>query len=297
MQGYIKDRLHKFQHNALKRAQHAPHKWNRPNYGAKVQPTMEEDTTMPLAPADIKRIQQIVGTILYYGHKVDLTMLAALSDIGAAQAKGTKAIMAAVKQLFDYGATHPDAVLCYSASNMKLKIHSDTSYLLAPNARSMVGGYFYLGNNKPDQNPNGTILVTVNIMKNVMAAAPEAEVGALYENAKLGVPLRNTLKEMGWEQQTTPIVTDNLAVNGLVNIKITQKKSRAMDKRFYWVQDMCDQGQFGITWEPGKINLGDYLTKHHPSLHHQKMRLVYLTNAISVRVRWSAPLAHRYWGM
>ena len=46
--------------------------------------------------------------------------------------------------------------------------------------------------------------------------------------------------------------------------------------RFYWLQDRVNQGQFHIFWAPGSKNLADYFTKHHPAIHHNKMRYYYL---------------------
>jgi hypothetical protein len=37
MSGYVKVALHKYQHPAPTRVEHAPHKWNIPVYGAKTQ--------------------------------------------------------------------------------------------------------------------------------------------------------------------------------------------------------------------------------------------------------------------
>ena len=50
-----------------------------PNYGTKVQYAPDADTSQ-LATKDEKTfIQQVVGTFLYYGRAVDVTMLTALS--------------------------------------------------------------------------------------------------------------------------------------------------------------------------------------------------------------------------
>ena len=42
-----------------------------------------------------------------------------------------------------------------------------------------------------------------------MASAAEAEVAALYMNAKELVPLQKTCKELGHKQPATPMWTDN----------------------------------------------------------------------------------------
>lgn len=121
MPGYIASTLHKFQHPHPKRPQHAPHKWTEPIYGASQQLTAPEDTTEALSPAAITRIQQVVGTLLYYARAADSTMLVAIGTIAAQQSKGTEATALAVNHLLDYAATHPDAILQHRASDMILK--------------------------------------------------------------------------------------------------------------------------------------------------------------------------------
>jgi hypothetical protein len=49
-----------------------------------------------------------------------------------------------------------------------------------------------------------------------------------------------------------------------------------MDMRFYWVKDRIELKHLQVYWKPGKENLGDYFTKHHPPSHHKNMRSVFL---------------------
>eukprot|EP00536_Pseudo-nitzschia_multiseries_P009450 jgi/Psemu1/23220/gm1.23220_g len=69
--------------------------------------------------------------------------------------------------------------------------------------------------------------------------------------------------------------TDNNTAEGILNGTIKQKRSKAIDMRFYWLKDRAEQGQFNIFWEPGKHNLADYPTKHHAGSHHKKGVLNY----------------------
>eukprot|EP00956_Cyclotella_meneghiniana_P031271 scaffold81716_cov13-Cyclotella_meneghiniana.AAC.1 len=62
-----------------------------------------------------------------------------------------------------------------------------------------------------------------------MSSAAEAETGALFLNAKLAVPIRHTLEELGHPQGKTPIQTDNSTAYGIVNNKIQPKQTKAMD--------------------------------------------------------------------
>ena len=57
-----------------------------------------------------------------------------------------------------------------------------------------------------------------------------------------------------------------------MNETVKQKRSKAMDMRYYWVQDRIRQKQLHIYWAPGKTNQADYQTKHHSSAHHQRER-------------------------
>jgi hypothetical protein len=99
---------------------------------------------------------------------------------------------------------------------MILKIHSDASYNAEPKGRSRGGGHYYLGD-KPSatpEQPQGPLLNRSNVIKNVMGSAAEAEVGALYDHLREGVPLRNTLREMRHHQPPTPVQVDNSTANG-----------------------------------------------------------------------------------
>jgi hypothetical protein len=126
--------------------------------------------------------------------------------------------------MLDYLATRPDAKIRYHASNMALHIHSDASYLAVSNARSRLGGMFFLGNKSPEQDAlNGSILNVAAVIKNVVASAASSEVGACFHNAQSGAPLRVTLTELGHTQPPTHLRTDNSTTYGIVNETIKQK--------------------------------------------------------------------------
>ena len=81
MPGYIGEALTKYQHTKPTVPQHSPYKATTIHYGAKVQ-RVEEDKSPPLPTDQIKCVQKIVGTLLYYGWAVDSTLLTAQSRQG-----------------------------------------------------------------------------------------------------------------------------------------------------------------------------------------------------------------------
>eukprot|EP00957_Ditylum_brightwellii_P131941 10061071-Ditylum_brightwellii.AAC.1 len=62
-----------------------------------------------------------------------------------------------------------------------------------------------------------------------MASAAEAELGALFENAKEAAALRVTLKELRHRQPATLIQVNNSTAYGIVISSIQQRKSKAID--------------------------------------------------------------------
>ena len=284
MPGYITEALHKFQHPKPKRRQDAPHSWTKPTYGASVQYADDLDDSPALPAKSITLVQKIVGTLLYYAMAVDPTMLVALGTIASTQSKATTKTYDEVVWLLNYAHSNPNAVIRYFSSDMVLHIHSDGSYLSEPKSRSRAGGHYFLSDHSASPNkppistptPNGPLYSLSRIIKNVMGSAAEAEIGSVYINGQEAVPIRTTLAELGHPQPPTPMQVDNSTAYGFANDTIKQKRSKAIDMRFYWIKDRTRQGQFLIFWRPGSTNLGDYHTKHHSAAHHRLMRSTFL---------------------
>ncbi len=70
--------------------------------------------------------------------------------IGVNQANPTQKTMKKTKHLLDFAATYPNKKICYHASDMILYVESDAAYLVLPNAKSCIGGYFYLSSKPPE---------------------------------------------------------------------------------------------------------------------------------------------------
>ena len=287
MPGYIKKALAKYLHEAPKKPQHSPYPVVPRKYGAAAQDPLPVDESPTLGEKERQRIQQVVGTILYYARAVDMTVLAALSSIASQQAKATEGTMEKVKHLLDYLVTHPDATVRFRASDMILNIHSDVSYLSEPGGKSRAAGHFFLGWLPRDGDPirlNGAFFTLSTILKFVAASAAEAELGALFLNTREGRVFRLALEELGHPQPPTPIHCDNATAAGIVNGTIRRQRSRMFEMRYFYACDQVDKGYFSVYWHPGAENLGDYASKHHEAAHHKLVRPIYLHEESSPRV-------------
>eukprot|EP00804_Cyclotella_cryptica_P016130 CCRYP_004246-RA/>CCRYP_004246-RA protein AED:0.35 eAED:0.35 QI:0/0/0/0.75/1/1/4/0/1339 len=209
MKEYIATLLFKYNHPPPKKRQLSPFKATPIVYGAKTQFSADPDNSPPLPTEGIKRVQGIVGALLYYARAVDNKLLHALSDIGTEQASATSRTNDKVNQLLDYCATYPNDGITYRSSDMVLSAHSDAAYLNASKSRSRAGAYIMCSENDPVPSHNGPVLTIAQIIKFVTSSTAESELAALFICAKEMVPLRQSLIEMGWPQPQSPIQTDN----------------------------------------------------------------------------------------
>eukprot|EP00804_Cyclotella_cryptica_P015402 CCRYP_008024-RA/>CCRYP_008024-RA protein AED:0.10 eAED:0.10 QI:0/-1/0/1/-1/1/1/0/936 len=276
MPGYVKKALTQFQH-VLKKKQQQPFPHAPIVYGAKQQFAKSASTAPLVSEQDKNFIQRVCGKFLFLGRAVDSTLLTPLSALASQSAQPTTDTMKQTQQLLDYLGTQDEAVLTYSASKMILTVHSDASYLSEPKARSRAGGHFFLSDNSSIPPNNGAILNIAHIIKHVMSSATEAELAALYINAREAVYIRIILEEMGHKQPATLMQTNNAMAEAVINAKVQPKRTKAMDMRFHWLRDREAQLQFRFYWRPGKSNLANYWTKHHTAAHHVNVRHDYLT--------------------
>jgi hypothetical protein len=115
--------------------------------------------------------------------------------------------------------------------------------LSATKARSGAGGHFFVSDNPPDskQAPreqptcNGPVHTTCQIMRNVLASPAEVKIGALFLKEQEALPIQVTLSELGHTQPATTMQTENSTAAGFTNDTIKQKRSKAMDMHFYWI--------------------------------------------------------------
>ena len=130
---------------------------------------------------------------------------------------------------------------------------------------------------------NGTIHSLCTILHFVASLAAEAELGALFLNAREAKILRITLHELGHPQPPTPIHVDNTTVTGIVKNTIKLQRSRSMEIRYSWLLDGEAQKYFAFHHHPSQENLGDYHKKSFTAKDAQHARPFYVHENISPR--------------
>ena len=102
---YIKNLLLKWGHTISSKPQYAPFCHAPIIYGAKQKFANSPAASPKLDDTGIKRLQAIVGALIYYGRAVDNKLLVALSKLGSTQAAATELTKTDLSQILDYLST------------------------------------------------------------------------------------------------------------------------------------------------------------------------------------------------
>ena len=94
-----------------RKPQHSPYPVAQIKYSKAAQDSIAEDASRAASDKEILKVQQVVGSILYYARVVDLTALMSLSTIASEQAKATGHTIEIMEQLMDYMASNLDATM------------------------------------------------------------------------------------------------------------------------------------------------------------------------------------------
>jgi hypothetical protein len=252
------------------------------------QPQLESiDLSAAANPSQKKFLQVIIGKLLYYTLAVDPTIQVATTQLASRQSKATLTTMHAADRLIQYVLANPNATITYRKSNMILVAHSDASHDSEPSSKSRAGGVYTLGNSDfhgpetPLPTLNGPVLCLSRLIETVCAGAYESEYAALYYNATTLEGARQSLTDMGFPQPPTAIYYDNTVAGDIAYNRCKQRRSKAIARRYHWIQDRIQMGHFDLQWRAGKYNLADFLTKAHPVAHFLKMRPFFVSYPIT----------------
>jgi hypothetical protein len=106
----------------------SPHKHCEIIFGQTTQLTHIDPYSPPLSTEGVKRVQGIIGALLYYARAVNNKLLATLSTLSSQQSTATEATNVAMNQLLDYLATYPDDGTAYRARNMILCAYANAGF-------------------------------------------------------------------------------------------------------------------------------------------------------------------------
>ncbi len=209
-------------HASPPRQQHCPYAPMPTQNGSKAHRPLPPNTSPPLSDDNIKHVQQVISSILYYACTVDLTVLMVLSTIAGKQTKGMVNTRLKKKPLV-FLAMHPNAIVRFHTSNMILNIHLDASYHLEANAHSQACGFFFMGLRADPIKPirlNGACLTLCAILCFIVVSAAKSKLSTLFLDCKQATIFRLTPKKMGHPQPPTLMHCNCSTAVGIANITL-----------------------------------------------------------------------------
>ena len=120
--------LLKYIHSTPEKTQHTPHQ-PEPIIYSPSQPANPPDNSKELTKDEKLIFQSILGSLLYYGHMIDSTILIAMNNLSIIQTIVTKTLQKHLTTLLDYLCINPNASILYRKSNIIVKVYSNGYYL------------------------------------------------------------------------------------------------------------------------------------------------------------------------
>ena len=263
MNGEVASMLKRFNLQDIKGAQ-TPAIAESISYGAQSQLAKDDitDTYVPTA-AEVKLLQQMVGSALWFSKNCDYSALFAVT--AAASTPSFTLKRERLLRIFAYWKQFPEPFVTYVASDMVLRGVCDASYASEPGAKSRIGAGFWLGSKDDAYVVNNGLIEAASWKVDIVCGSVmEAEYIALYMLAQRAIFLKHICVALGYEQKSIDLYTDNACAKGIAEQSITMKRSRTVDIKYHWVRQRVQMGEFRIIWVPGQFNLADALTKPLP---------------------------------
>ena len=144
--------------------------------------------------------------------------------------------------------------LSFKRSNLTLQGFSDADLGGDLDGRKSTTGYiFTLGGT--------TISWKSKLQGRVSLSATEAEYVAISEAAKEMIWLKNLLKELGKEQDDSPLFSDSQSAICLAKNPILHSRCKHIELKYHFIRNLINDGDLILLKIPGAENPADMLTK------------------------------------
>ena len=125
-------------------------------------------------------------------------------------------------------ATYPNIIIRYYASDIKLYIDSNVAYLVLPNTKSQIVGFFYLASTLPNTNEltsNTSILIICKTLRHMVSLVAKAETEGVFINTQIALPIRyifECLVTYNYQYLSNLITSQKLALSTAIYSKNNQ---------------------------------------------------------------------------
>ena len=122
---------------------------------------------------------------------------------------------------------------------------------------------------------NGAVSWSSHAQRSIAMSSTEAEFMAMSDCSRQATWLHILLGEIGYDIRQIPICGDNQGSIFMSANPITEKRSKHIDLRYYYIRDRLAEGIVEVYFIPGSENPADLLTKPLGKLKIAKFRELY----------------------
>ena len=117
----------------------------------------------------------------------------------------------------------------------------------------------------------GAISWKSQCQKTVALSTVEAEYMALATTIQEVIWIRNLLKELGFDTQTTTVYEDNMGAIAVSKNPEHHGRTKHIDVRYHFIRERIESSEISVTYCPTQLMTADMLTKGLPSQQLEKL--------------------------
>jgi len=201
--------------------------------------------------ADTKRLQSIVGALLYCATHTRPDVAYAVGMLCRCMARHTPKIEAAAQRVLHYLYVTRDLGLRFAASAQKLHGYSDADWAV----RHSTMGYVFMLH-------SAAISWSSKKQASVALSTCEAELMAASEGAKEAVYTSELSEELGaHDGSTIDMYVDNQSAIDIAYNPEHHQRTKHIQRRHYYVRELVEEHQITVPFVASADDLADFFTK------------------------------------
>lgn len=209
-------------------------------------------------PADLKKYQEIVGTLLYAAISTRPDIQFAVNSLSRHVQAPLVRHMNGAERVFRYLAGTRDTGLTFGRAprtdSVHLSAYSDADWAADKSDRKSVSGWIALINGDP-------VSWASKKQNSVALSTCESELYAECAATQELLWLRGLMKELGLKRESAILYGDNQSAVSAAKNGVRTERTKHIDIKHHFITDAVSRGQVSLEWIPTTEQKADILTK------------------------------------
>ena len=217
---------------------------------------MKPSEPSPYQFKNITLFQSVVGSLLWISGQSRPDISFATNMVARKMASPSTDDYVNVKNIVDYLGNTEEFQLTYNKDVQKVRLvcHADADWAGAEDYKSTSGYCCFLEG-------VGIIQWKSKRQSTVATSSAESEFISLSMASQVVMMLREILRFLGFEQETTPIYWDNTSAVSLVTAQAQVQRTKHFNVRYFYVRHLALINEISVLRVTSKENAADSLTK------------------------------------